>query len=115
MKKIAANILIVLILLLHLLRFNLWIINMSTSISLFDLLGAICWILVAILLLLNQRSVFLDSLYILLALGGINNTYNELLQTATNYDSNNYTFLFIEIIFVIIYNIILRKRVKYNK
>ena len=114
-KKITASILMVILFLIHLLRYNLWIINMSTDISLFDLLDGLCWILVSILLVLNQRSRFITSMYILLAFGGLNIMYNEFTLTATKYDPNNYIFLWLSIICVIGYNKIVSYLTKKNK
>ena len=106
-RKIVASILIIILLLLQILRYNLWIIDMSTDISMFDLLGGICWILVTILLILSQKSRFLVSMYILLGCGGLNATYNEITLTATNYDINNYIFLVLTIVIILGYNIFL--------
>jgi len=105
-EKIIASCLITLIILLHLLRYNLWILNANTNISLFDLLGNICWILVVILLILNQKSRFLISCYILLGSGALNSAYDELIGSAEVSNTSDYVFLSLGIITIITYNII---------
>lgn len=89
--KAVATILGTLLVLVHLLRFNLP--TYYNTISVFDTLGAFAWIVATILLLLRQKTRILTSLYIFNLIGAFNQFTDELFFDPTRRGPSDYIIL----------------------